>query len=127
MNKILVILFLIIGLQSYGQSNFSNFSTSQSECDDSFDSDKMRNRVSSHLINGKQNSITIGFSGNCCAEYEPNIKISKDTIFINRNNVSEDDCWCNCCFSMVLNLTTENKIGKYFLGKKEIFLSDNPY
>lgn len=75
-----------------------------SDCDINSFAELVKNRVSKIKLEDDTLSITLGFSANCCIELDPIIKFKSDTLYVSKNNVSNNFCMCNCCFEMDLKL-----------------------
>lgn len=100
------------------------------DCDDRYDPYQLVDRISALEARNGNTTVTIHFAENCCAQFNPEVKIKDNDVFIlpYPENQSNPECDCNCCFSLELEISNiaETEYQFFFKGKP-IKKSDDPY
>ncbi|HSY60993.1 MAG TPA: hypothetical protein VK796_03910, partial [Cytophaga sp.] len=99
------------------------------DCDNTYDPDRLKKRITHFETIGEKTFITVSFSDNCCAEFEPVIHFSENKLILfPYEKESEQFCLCDCCFSIEFEITglSDKKYDIYF-KKKKIELSGDHY
>ena len=99
------------------------------DCDNTYDPYRLQNRITNLKTNGGITFLTVNFSDNCCADFNPLIDFENNKLMLlPYKEYIGDYCACNCCFS--INFEIEGiemeDYEVYFKGKK-IELSENHY
>lgn len=96
-----IVLIMPVGLSSAQDLIDSRLS----DCDINSFPELVKHRVSKKELLDDTLFLSIGFSANCCIEPKPLIEYSNDTLYITKNNVSNEWCACDCCFELDLQLS----------------------
>lgn len=99
------------------------------DCDNTYDPDRINNRITNIEKSEDLLKITVNFSENCCANFEPTIKFTDNKLYlIPFTKRSDVYCSCDCCFSIefVISGLEENSFEIYFKDKK-VEYSENYY
>jgi len=102
-----VFVFLLIGLNVY-QTNaqIQLIGFTPSKCNESVPAYLIQNRVISKTISNDTFNLHIGFSENCCIEFDPLAHYKNDTLFIAPYKKAPSIlCDCNCCYELVLHFS----------------------
>jgi hypothetical protein len=106
------------------------------QCDNRVSPDYLVTRITDISIKNNQLYLTVNFKDNCCAQFNPGIKFSNDTLYI-RKYIPPDSipkghphalCGCDCCFSIdfvISNIKDTSFITLF--DNKRIVYSLEPY
>lgn len=98
-------------------------------CDNTYDPYRVASRITAIEPRENVTLLTVSFSDNCCAKFEPKITFKNRKLIL--SPYKEDSfslCGCQCCFCIVFEIEglPPNGYETYFHGE-EIALTDEPY
>ncbi len=99
------------------------------DCDNTYDSYRIKNRISNVEKSGDLIKITINFSENCCAEFDPAINFVDNKLYLLPFTKKSDVyCACDCCFSIEYDISGLNdKNFEIYFKDKKVEYSENYY
>jgi len=102
---------------------------SNESCDNTFDPNRLKDRISNIEYTDSTTIYTVHFSENCCATFEPAINFYKNKlVLLPYRDYKGDYCSCNCCFSIRYEIS--GLIGKkyqVYFKESAVRLTDNYY
>lgn len=134
----LIILLLIAGFNFSVLSQTDTFALNQDvilvnsesmDCDNSYDPYLLISRITNIEYENELTNITINFTDNCCASFDPSIEFRNDSLILSPYAEFGDIyCTCDCCFSIKYTIAglKDKKYVTLFKGK-EIVRSDYHY
>jgi hypothetical protein len=98
-------------------------------CDNTYDPYRVGSRITAIAKQGNITLLTVSFSDNCCANFEPRITFQDKKLMLSPyEEESFSLCGCQCCFSIAFEIANLPADGyeTYFHGEK-IERTDDPY
>lgn len=134
MRTLSFLFFVFMILRLPAQENVKLVSWNVGQCDENSDPYRLINRISAIGFTGNELHMTIGFRDNCCPHFNPAIRYSGDTLFIQtyvwdgKSEGSFAMCSCDCCFSMdfVISGLRDTSFITMFKDKRIVY-SAEPY
>lgn len=121
---------LLIGLNVY-QTNaqIQLIGYTPSKCNESIPAYLVQNRVISKTISNDTFNLHIGFSENCCIEFDPLAHYKNDTLFIAPYKKPPSIlCDCNCCYELVLHFSGITDTSLHVSYRNEVLpVTQHPY
>lgn len=102
---------------------------SAQSCEDTYDPYKLQSRITSKETDKGITTITVNFSDNCCAEFDPQLEFHNGKLFLlPYKKYKGDYCSCDCCFSVSYRIDGL-KTNDYtvFFRNEEIIVSNDHY
>lgn len=134
MRTLSFLFFVFMILRLPAQENVKLVSWNVGQCDENSDPYRLVNRISAIGFTGNELHMTIGFRDNCCPHFNPAIRYSGDTLFIQtyvwdgKSEGSFAMCGCDCCFSMdfVISGLSDTSFVTIFKNRR-VYYSTEPY
>src|SRR5690606_16110728 len=74
---------------------------SAENCDNTYDPYRLQNRITRLESKNDITYITVNFTDNCCAKFNPKIEFKGNKLnILPYKKYNGDYCTCNCCFSI---------------------------
>jgi len=116
-------------LQKKSRSTAKLVKWSTENCDHTYDPGRLQNRLTRLETREGLISITVNFTENCCAQFNPVIEFKGNKLYLYPYKEYGDEyCECNCCFSINYEIKgIETKDFKVYFKDKEVKLSEDHY
>lgn len=129
-------LILVISTEGYTQQIKSNkiklIKVEPSQCNDKLSAQYLQDRIISKKIKGDTLFLHLGFSSDCCIEFNVEVAYKSNLLDIDLDNRDRkgviEYCLCNCCFELRLTiLGIKDTTFRAFLKSQEVFLDKEVY
>lgn len=137
MNRILVVLMILsYFIDCSAQGSYKNEESkvkllkwSVADCDNTYDPDRLKNRITTFETKDGLTFITVNFSDNCCADFKPVIDFKDNKLMLLPYiEYIGEYCSCNCCFSINFEIEGIEQLDyEVYFNDKKIELSENHY
>ncbi|MFN7494621.1 MAG: hypothetical protein ACK5RG_17000 [Cyclobacteriaceae bacterium] len=116
-------------VQKKSQSTVKLIKWSSENCDQTYDPGRLQNRLTRLDTRDGIVSITVNFTENCCAQFNPVIEFKGDKLYLYPYKEYGDEiCECDCCFSINYEISgIEAKNLKVYFKDEEVKLSEDHY
>jgi hypothetical protein len=98
-------------------------------CDNTYDPNRLKDRITFFERKGDTTIISVNFSENCCAQFNPKIKLIDNKIFLlPYEEYIGEYCGCNCCYTISFEIVgIHNNQFEYYFRNKKIEVSTDHY
>lgn len=99
------------------------------DCDNTYDSYRIKNRITNIEKSDGLLKITVNFSENCCAKFEPTIHFEDSILYlVPFTKKSDIYCTCDCCFSIEYEISgLDGTDFDIYFKEKKVEYSENYY
>lgn len=126
MKSILIVSLFFLSVMCYSQ-DLMVVDFISSECDNSVDILRIKDRVVSQYFVGDTLVVEIGITATCCVDFIPSASMNKNVINLIFRETG-NPCYCNCCYQFTYYISGVKKTDYMFeLNGAPIEISDEKY